>query len=299
MGRKGTGSGAGDWILGAAMAGIAAAELLILDSQLERNTLTVKNYEIRSAKIRKDTTAVFLSDLHEHVFGAQNSELIEKIEEPRPALLLFGGDMITAKSSAEFRQTLLLAETLAARHPVYYAEGNHELRFRRDHSRYGFSFDAFRRELTEAGVVLLADCSVRLPGNLTLSGLLIPERLYAKAWQPKGGRMTAEEVRAKIGEADPERFEIVLAHSPRAFDACAEWGADLTLSGHYHGGTVKLPGGAGLMTPQFEFFRRDVAGMHERDGHRMIVSPGLGTHSINVRINNRPEIDVIRLRSGM
>lgn len=295
---EGSGSGLGELLLGTAMAGIAAAELMFLDSQLERDALTVKNYELKSPKVERDTKVVFLSDLHEHVFGSGNSELIRLIEEQNPDVVFFGGDMITAKSSAEFSRTLLLAETLAAKFPVYYAEGNHELRFRVKRSRYGYAFDGFLHELSEVGVNCLNDSSVHLPGNITLSGLSIPERLYAKAWQLRDGEMTAEEVRTKIGLPDPERFQIVLAHSPRVFAACAEWGADLTLAGHYHGGTVKLPGGTGLMTPQFEFFRKDVSGMHKLNGHFMIVSPGLGTHSINIRINNRPEIDVITLKSA-
>ena len=90
--------------------------------------------------------------------------------------------------------------------------------------------------------------------------------------------------------------------------AAAAWGADLVLSGHFHGGTIRLPGGVGLMTPQFQFFRREVVGRHEAKAPAktagparactMLVSAGLGTHSINLRINNRPEIVLAVLQPG-
>ena len=88
---------------------------------------------------------------------------------------------------------------------------------------------------------------------------------------------------------------ILLAHSPLYFDAYAKWGADLTLSGHFHGGTIRLPGLGGVMTPQYQFFLPWCAGIFEKQGHYMAVSRGLGTHSINIRLNNRPQLLVIRI----
>lgn len=93
-----------------------------------------------------------------------------------------------------------------------------------------------------------------------------------------------------------EPFTILLAHSPLYFDSYARWGADLTLAGHFHGGTIRIPGLGGVMTPQYQFFLPWCAGDFERDGKRMIVSRGLGTHSINIRFNNRPQLALIRLK---
>ena len=98
-----------------------------------------------------------------------------------------------------------------------------------------------------------------------------------------------------VGEADMERFQILLLHSPQFFEDCAAWGADLTLSGHFHGGTIRLPYLGGLMTPQYQFFRRECAGRFEKDGKTMIVGRGLGTHSVNIRLNDRPQIVVVNL----
>ena len=80
----------------------------------------------------------------------------------------------------------------------------------------------------------------------------------------------------RVGDADEKRFQILLLHSPMYFENCARWGADLTLCGHFHGGTIRLPLLGGVMTPQYQFFLPWCAGAFERDGKRMIVSRGLG-----------------------
>lgn len=101
----------------------------------------------------------------------------------------------------------------------------------------------------------------------------------------------------KLGPAaGKDCFQILLAHSPLFFDAYRKWGADLTLSGHFHGGTIRIPGLGGVMTPQYQFFLPVCAGTHEREGRYMAVSRGLGTHSINIRLNNRPQLLAIRLK---
>ena len=92
----------------------------------------------------------------------------------------------------------------------------------------------------------------------------------------------------------------LLAHSPLFFEEYAAWGADLTLSGHFHGGTIRLPVLGGVMTPQYQFFYPRCAGEFELPGRwgersRMIIGRGLGTHSINIRLNDKPQVVVIRL----
>ena len=99
-----------------------------------------------------------------------------------------------------------------------------------------------------------------------------------------------------LGKSDEKRFSILLAHSPVFFEEYAAWGADLTLSGHFHGGTIRLPFLGGVMTPQFQFFLPWCAGRFDREGKTMIVSRGLGTHSINIRFCNKPQLVHIRLR---
>ena len=97
-----------------------------------------------------------------------------------------------------------------------------------------------------------------------------------------------------FAKPDAEKFNILLAHSPMFFREYEAWGADLTLSGHFHGGTIRIPGLGGLMTPQYQFFFPWCAGLFEgKRGSKLLVSRGLGTHSINIRLNNKPQVVVV------
>jgi hypothetical protein len=96
-----------------------------------------------------------------------------------------------------------------------------------------------------------------------------------------------------IGKPNDDSFRLLLAHHPCYFDAYAGWGADLTLSGHLHGGIVRLPFFGGVVSPQIRLFPRYDKGMYTMDGKKMIVSAGLGSHTIKLRINNPPELIII------
>ena len=100
-----------------------------------------------------------------------------------------------------------------------------------------------------------------------------------------------------LGKPDEKRFSILLAHSPVFFEEYAAWGADLTLSGHFHGGTIRLPVLGGVMTPQYQFFYPRCAGeFTDEKGRRMLVGRGLGTHSINIRFCDKPQVLVVKLK---
>ena len=82
------------------------------------------------------------------------------------------------------------------------------------------------------------------------------------------------------------------------FEEYAAWGADLTLSGHFHGGTIRLPLLGGLMTPQYQFFFPWCSGcFSDKNGRKLIAGRGLGTHSINIRFNNKPQVVVLIVKN--
>lgn len=273
-------------------AAVLAAAGGLLRSEYEKRHFSVEEYEIRSEKIRRDRTAVFLSDLHNQEFGKNNRDLLSAIEEVSPDLILIGGDMIVAKESCTTGPGLRLALDLASRYPVYYGNGNHEIRMREYPERYESGYEQYRRELEKAGVHCLADATAT-DEDLAITGIDLKEPYYRK-FRP--ARLEAEQVTAQAGKADRDRFQILLAHSPLFFSAYREWGADLTLAGHFHGGTIRLPLAGGVMTPQFQFFLPCCAGEFEEEGRKMIVSRGLGTHSIRIRFNNKPQVVVVRLK---
>ncbi|MGP1349257.1 MAG: metallophosphoesterase [Stomatobaculum sp.] len=286
------------YVLGAAAGCAALAAAVLLESRRERRTLTTAAYTLRSRKLRgEEKTFVFLSDLHDWQFGEENRGLLQKIKALKPDAVLIGGDMMTVKKQAAIGSTLLLAERLAERWPVFYAEGNHETRLDRDRGCYGALYDELMEGLKKAGVVFLKNQSVDFGEDIRISGLRIDSQFYRRRADMS---MEKEYLTQRLGAAAQDRFQILLAHSPLFHPAYADWGADLTLAGHFHGGTIQLPGGVGLMTPQFHFFYKKVTGIHVHGSKHaeMIVSQGLGTHSVNLRINNYPQLVCVHLKGA-
>lgn len=277
-----------------AAVGIAAAALF--ESERERRSLIVRHYVLRSPKIKRARRIVYLSDFHERRLGGIEERLTAETARLKPDYIFLGGDMVTAKHGASIEATLALTERLVKLAPVFYGEGNHEARLDRDRGRYGKLFDEFEEGLVAQGVRYLSDQTLLLGEDLALSGLHITENFYRRAPHDE---MDPAYIRAHLGNANTERFQLLFAHSPAFFDAYARWGADLSFSGHWHGGTIRLPGNIGLMTPQMEFFRRPVSGLITRGRHAMLLSPGIGTHSINLRFLNLPELMVLDLKGGV
>lgn len=265
-------------------------------SLYERKTLSVSRYELETDKIRTDKTFVFLSDLHDNCFGEGQKTLLDAIKKEKPDGVLIGGDMMVVKSEADTGAALFLIKKLAERYPIYYGNGNHENRMDQNRDKYGEQYEGFKRQLEKLKVFHLSDDSAGLGSHIRIYGLNIEETYYKK-FQNKA--MEKGYIEERIGKADEGTYCILLAHSPMFHKAYAQWGADLTLSGHFHGGTIRIPGLGGLMTPQFQFFQKYCGGIHRIRDKVMIVSRGLGTHSINIRLNNKPELVVIHLKAAV
>lgn len=266
-------------------------------SEYEKKHFSVEATTIVSDKLSRDRTIVFLSDLHNNEFGPDNRKLVDAICRLNPDAVLCGGDMIVSKrGNRNIQIPLRLFEQLASRYPVFCGNGNHENRMMWRRDVYGSLYEEYRDALKRMGVVYLEDGSVPWGDDILISGLDLELEYYRKALLRGLPAMGTEYLERKLGNA--ARFSILLAHSPMYFEDYAAWGADLTLSGHFHGGTVRIPGLGGVMTPQYQFFLPWCAGDFERGGKHMVVSRGLGTHSINIRLNNRPQLVVVHLKAA-
>ena len=106
-----------------------------------------------------------------------------------------------------------------------------------------------------------------------------------------------EDIENEVGIVDNSNFNILLAHTPFSFDAYAEMGFDLILSGHVHGGVIRLPFVGGVLSPERKFFPKYSGGIYSKEKSQMIVSRGLGYGSLKFRMFNTPEIVVVTLKS--
>ena len=186
-----------------------------------------------------------------------------------------------------------LYEKLVERYPVYYAFGNHEQRMKEEPLTYSGWWQSYWKVLKDSGMHVLVNKSeeiIKNGGTMRISGITLPRECYRKGRIPS---LSAGYLDQKLGKASDKNFELLLAHTPTFAKTYADWGADLVLSGHFHGGTIRIPGLGGVMTPQLQFFSPLARGSVTQKNTNIIVSGGLGTHSINVRLNNLPQLVVL------
>lgn len=273
----------------------AAVSGCCLRSVYERKNFVTDVYELTSEKVTREKTFVFLSDLHDNCFGKGQTKLLDAIDNINPCAVLVGGDMMVIKKNADLEPALFLMRELAKRYPVYYGNGNHESRMDRKRYLYGDRYDVFVRELKKAGVCHLSDASAEFDDEVRISGLEIERSYYDK--RIPASRMEVSYIEKRLGHASDDKYQILLAHSPLFYKTYGQWGADLTLCGHFHGGTIRIPRVGGLMTPQFHFFEKSCGGNLKACGKDVIVSRGLGTHSVNVRLNNQAELVAVKIQN--
>lgn len=257
------------------------------------NWLTVTHFTVRSSKISEPFRIVLVSDLHEHQFGRDNEKLAEKIREQSPDLIVIDGDMINGDSeNADTAVELVRALKEAA--PVYYSFGNHE------YSYMEAGHEDLTEELEAAGAVVLnyQSIDIDVKGNpVRLGGL------YEYGFET--GMQSEEENELAIPYleeyADTDRYLIMCAHRPESFypwDMADQWGIDLVLSGHLHGGQVIIPGVGGLYNSLDGFFPKFDYGQYKLGDSDMVITRGLGSNpKMLPRFNNPPEIAVVEVRN--
>lgn len=286
------------WIL-VAIGGILLC-LCIVEWIREVTTFCVTHYAIPSPKLqnlREEQKILFLSDLHSYTYGKGNRKLLEAIRRQKPTLILIGGDMMIGVEQAKTDVAEELVLQLAKEYPIYYANGNHEQRMKLYPELYGAVYEEYRERLIRGGVHFLENEKTDLlleNTPLRLYGLEIPAECYGK-W--KKTTLSLEEVEERIGRAKTDAYNILLAHNPKFMDTYLKWGADLVLSGHLHGGVVRLPKLGGVISPQGILFPR-YSGEHTKmNGQDVVVSKGLGVHTIRVRFLNPAELIVLHLQA--
>lgn len=253
----------------------------------------VRTYEIGSDKIRKERKIVLLTDLHSRSFGKKNERLKKAVERIDPDLVLCGGDLINASYGEDAETGLDLLTFLGGKYPVFHVNGNHEMKIRRVPEAFRFSYSDYREKAEKAGARFLENESVLSEdADIRITGLELPLVYYDKK---KKKKLSSDELLPMIKEPTKEHYEILLTHDPEHFEAYAAWGADLVLAGHVHGGLMRFPGNRGFISPKFRLFPKYSGGMYRIGESRMVLSCGLGFHTLPLRIFNPGELSVIRL----
>lgn len=283
--------------------------LFILWSCLEQRILVRTKYIIHSNTLGKDVyglSFLLLSDLHNKNFGKDNKRLIKKIIEQKPDFVIIAGDMVVKRKPCYPGKAYSLIKDISEHYPVYYAYGNHEQYFEdlayskdeitnKELAPLYDSWCKYKNELKRLGVYLLDNKSITLKykdSSLIITGLSISGDFYENNNKSLNEQ---DDISSKIGDSDEEGYHLLIAHNPIYFSAYYHWGADLVLSGHMHGGLIRIPFVGGVISPQVKLFPKYDSGLFVEDDCRMVVSRGLGSHSIMPRIFNPPELVQITL----
>ena len=146
-----------------------------------------------------------------------------------------------------------------------------------------------------AGVNILEDEKITIEyagATMQLLGLNDPNFTTAHDTYEKTAMINAK-LKNMLGESN--KYTILLSHRPELFGLYVENNIDLVLSGHAHGGQVRLPFFGGLVAPNQGFFPKYFEGVYEKKQTKMIVSRGLGNSIFPLRVNNRPELVIVEL----
>ena len=263
----------------------------------ELRDFRVTKYRICSQKlngIKREKKIIFLSDLHNRMYGEENERLLESIRNQHPDLILIGGDMLVRKDGNFYDKTVHFLAKLPGICPVYCANGNHEQKLKELPDKYEQSYEEYKKALTASGIHMLENASETVKLDevpVKLSGLEIPLGAYARFGKKE---LLLKEITDRIGEHGDD-YQILLAHHPGYMKEYLAYGADLILGGHYHGCLVQLPGIGGVISTNFTLFPKYSGGIYQEGEQTAVVSRGLGTHSVPLRLWNWPELIVLEL----
>lgn len=209
-----------------------------------------------------------VSDVHD----LELEKLLKLLQDAQPDIIAITGDLTDGGNILDHVEQLLEIA------PCYYVPGNHESRMD--------DYPTFRESLKTLGVTVLENEAVTLTLEeqcITLAGLKDPA-------------FTDTDYIAALDSL--KECTILLSHRPELFDEYVQRDFTLVLSGHAHGGQVRLPFVGGVIAPGQGLFPEYDSGLYQNDGTSMIVSRGIGGYLFPPRVNNRPEVIIIELKAS-
>lgn len=265
------------WIL-PVLAILVALTLIALDERL-----ILRTYTVVSPKLTAEVRLAVVTDFH----SSDNADdVVAMVTSCAPDAVLMVGDMFDDDiANRPTERTLSLMRQLSAQYPCYYVSGNHEA--------WTGEMDALYQQTEEAGVTVLRMSS----GVLTVRGQRIALCGVPDPYEMvlSGAPDTEEQLRQALEDVDSADFTVLLAHRPELLAKYAQFPLDLVVSGHAHGGQVRIPGVLnGLYAPNQGWFPKLAGGAYTQDGTTLIVSRGLAVRTRLPRIFNRPEVVLVR-----
>lgn len=268
--------------------------LVMLVGIIDGNRFVVAEEEFTLPKLKKGCRFVMISDLHNKVYGKNNQKVIDAVKKAHPDFIVIAGDLITSHANESIEPGVNLVKELSKDYPIYYAMGNHETKIKMYPEKYGDMYERLVQEISHPNVKLLVDESYVLPEySICLIGLEL-ERTYFARFKKK--KLEQEHLKKHIGEPHNAYCNVLIAHNPDYFEEYAEWGAELVLAGHVHGGIMRLPLVGGVISPSYRLFPKYDGGVFREGKAFMLLGRGMGAHTLPFRFFNPAELLVVTLK---
>lgn len=230
---------------------------------------------------------IHISDLHNAKIGKDNEGLLTLIEKAEPDIIAITGDLVDSRRT-NVETALRFIEKVTDIAPCFYVTGNHESRIE--------ECDYLLSEMAKMSVVILRDEKVLTEKDGEYIAVVGVDDPYFE----RDGIYCNEEavIRKELYFLlkEEEHFTLILSHRPELFHVYADYGVNLVLSGHAHGGQFRLPFLGGLYAPHQGILPEYDNGVYTKDSTTMVVSRGIGNSAFPFRLNNRPEVIFIELK---
>ena len=259
---------------------MAISSFLYYEVYISYNKLTQSNYTIKNEKIDNDINIVIISDLHDNNLGENNQKLIDKINSISPDIVLVVGDMLNEYSKDSNIVTNLMKQ-ISQNYKVFYSLGNTE----EDYIKLGTS--DLLKELESSGITVLhneyedlkvGESTIRIGG------------MYDYAF----GEINEDTYNFLCDFQNTDSYKVMMSHRPDSFifgDASEVWDIDLVVSGHTHGGQVRLPYLGGLYVGDQGWFPEYDKGLFDLNKIKIVITSGIGSSKQKIpRFNNIPEV---------
>ena len=257
----------------------------------ENTTLEVSTYQIASNKIPNEFNnykIIQISDFHNNTSSKLTKKLIAEIKNQKPNIIVITGDLIDSTKTNVDIAIDMIKEIIEIA-PIYYVTGNHEARTN--------EYDNLKSQMIELGVKILENEAQEIQlNNSTINILGINDPSFYKESDILDSKIVKNNM--ENIQYNEDNFTILLSHRPEVFKIYVEKNIDLVFTGHAHGGQIRLPFIGGIIAPNQGTFPEYTDGIYREKDTTMVVSRGIGNSIIPFRVNNRPELMIVELKSN-
>lgn len=256
----------------------------------QNTELQVSSYDIVDSRIPKEFNEykiVQVSDFHNTKSNKLTDNLVKEIKMQKPNIIVITGDLVDSNKT-DVDVAISFIKRIKDVAPIYFITGNHEASIS--------EYETLKEKLEREDVIILENKTEVLEiddAKLNLIGINDPNMSY----HPYA--LDNEKIKSELIDTnyDKNNYSVLLSHRPELFDTYVDNELDLVLTGHAHGGQIRIPFVGGLVSPNQGFFPKYTSGIFKEDNTSMIVSRGIGNSIIPFRVNNSPELVIVQLKA--